>query len=96
MSPIQCWPQEFGQPLALMVRRLHLRIVVLAHGLLQRRAQVHRLGERQVAGVGAGAGEHVFDLARAGVAEADLVERRVDLRQPGQRNEARAAGSARS
>ena len=77
MSPIQCWPHAFGQPLALIVSALHLRIVVLAHRLLQRLAQVHRLGQRQVAGVCAGAGDDIVDLLRARAAESDRLERRV-------------------
>ena len=38
------------------------RVVVAAHRLLQHGAQVHGLGQRQVAGVGARAGDDILDL----------------------------------
>ena len=39
--------------------------------LLERRAQIHGLGQRQVAGIRAGAGDDVIDLVRAGFRQAD-------------------------
>src|SRR4029078_6318210 len=46
--------------------------VHLLHPLLDRAIQPHRAGDAEFAAVGSGAADHVADLARAGLAEAEL------------------------
>src|ERR1022692_1130429 len=63
----------------------HPRVVVLADGLLQRGAQVHGLGDAEIAGVGSGAGDHIVDLTGAAGAEAKFAQGGIDPRQARQR-----------
>ena len=81
MLPTWCWPQPFGQPRDLdvqlareLVGDVH-RFDPLLHGLVE----AHRARDPELARVGARARDDVGDLARAGVAEAELRQRAPDV-----------------
>ena len=75
-----CWPQELGQPLMCtrILRVSGSSIASSAEPLLDCSVEPHRGGDPELAGVGAGAGDHVFDLLRVGRAELQLAERLPD------------------
>ncbi len=67
-------------------QRAGFRLREVAHHIVDSFPEIHRLRERKIAGVSAGAGSDVLEFSGVGLAQTDRIERGMQTRKSGQRN----------